>query len=222
MVDGFKKSFSRSADQGLRIEAFVPVAWMPGEYRRIMFHANQVTSVLELDEKRSGIILESGVAIPVAIAFDKLKIMIYEPDFKTGNSIDLTLVTGAVVADAVPVKLSTNFNPVSSTDAEAAKGPEKALEIILYARTSRAQDRQYKRYRIQADRISFFEPNSERKGSETYIRIRQSDSSNLDIFAQIPAANFAQQLALAKAERRESIDLCDITAPIAGQNFIMG
>lgn len=222
MTDGFKKSFSRNADQGLRIEACVPVASMPGEYRRMMFHAREVASVLELDDKRSGIVLENGVTIPVAIAFDKLKNMIYDPDFRTGNSIDLTLVTGAVVADVVPVKLSTEFNPVSPAGVDAPKGPEKSLEIILYARTSRTQDRQYKRYRVQADRIAYFEPNAERKNTETYLKIKQSDGSTFDIYIQMPVAHFAQQLALAKAERRESIDLCDITAPKPGQNFIMG
>ena len=222
MTDGFRKSFSRSAEQGLRIEAFVPVASLPGEYRRMMFHANQVASVLEFDEKRSGIVLESGVTIPVALSFDRLKVMIYEPDFKTGNSIDLTLVTGAVVADVVPVKLSTDFNPVAPSADETSKGPEVSLEIILYARASRGQDRQYKRHRIQAERISYFEPNAERKDNETYLKIKKTDGSTFDIFVQIPIAHFAQQLAQAKAERRESLDLCGITAPKSGQSFVMG
>src|SRR5687768_16623046 len=100
-------------DQDLLIEAKAPVSGGEG-YRRIAFRASYIDYLFEIDDKISGITLRNGVTIPVALSFSDLKTQVYAPDFRTGGSIDLTLVTGEAASSAPSVSLSAEFNPARS------------------------------------------------------------------------------------------------------------
>jgi hypothetical protein len=76
-------------------------------FHALTFLENEIHGVMEMDEKRSALVLRSGAEIPVAISYEELEQKIYQPDFKNDDPVlDLRNVTG----EAAKAKAPANTN----------------------------------------------------------------------------------------------------------------
>ena len=101
----------------LLIEARVPEKNNPAVFHAIAFKANAVDYVMEVNDAVSALVLKSGVTIAVAHPFQKLKEMVYDPNFRSGPSLDLTAVTGEAVKNISLRRLADEFK----TEAKSLK-----------------------------------------------------------------------------------------------------
>jgi hypothetical protein len=75
---GKARVFSGGRDQDLLIEALAPVEGS-NEFRAIAFRESRIGYLFAFDENLSGITLDNGVTIPVALPFAELKATISIP-----------------------------------------------------------------------------------------------------------------------------------------------
>ncbi len=204
---GRAKLLSRDSDEELIIEALAPVEGS-AEFRSIAFKESRIDYLFALDDRLSGIVLNNGVTIPVAMPFSELKSRIYDNDFDTGNRIDLTLVTGKPVADEKALRLAKKFNPA----AEEPKGEEKSLEISLYAHAEET-DRKFRRLKLLESQIAFFEPHAGRKDKETFIQLKPGQSIDgwTKFYVAVPMHHFTYYINQAKNSAQAVLDLCEAT-----------
>ncbi|MDE1153134.1 MAG: hypothetical protein PW788_11410 [Micavibrio sp.] len=206
------------ADEDFLIEAFAPVEGGKDAWRRIAFRAGNVDYLHEIDEKTSGITLKNGVTIPTTLPFAELKRQIFEPDTSTGNSIDLSLVTGAAVGAVAAVRLSKNFNPAAETAKAETKKP---MEIIVFAHEAR-NDRNFRRLIFTDAMIDNFEAHPERKDSETYISLKKTLDDWDDFYIPLPLTTFTYYLDEAKRRGAPQLDLGEATRPKSTAALKMG
>lgn len=207
---GKARVFSRDRENDLLIEALAPVEGSD-EFRAIAFRESRIDYLFSFDEKLSGITLNNGVTIPVALPFAELKQKIYGNDFDTGGSLDLTLVTGKPVKDEQELRLSKKFNPAAENAPPADDNP---LEIVLFAH-GKPTDREFKRLRIREDQISFYEQHADRKDRETFITLKPGQAADgwSKFYVATPLNYFTYYLSHAKQEGQTVIDLSEATRP---------
>src|SRR5690242_18452323 len=78
-------------------------------FHGLTFPDTEIQGVAELADKRSAIVLRSGVEIPVAVTYEALEQKIYRPDLRVGEDalLDLRDVTGEA---AQPKQAAANSN----------------------------------------------------------------------------------------------------------------
>ena len=213
-----KSKVYRMGGEDLLVEAYAPVEGKADEYRRISFKSQLIDYVFEIDDKLSGLVLSNGVTIPVALTFDSLKAAVYEPDFKSGSGIDLTLVTGKAVGDVQAVRLAKTFNPAAS--AEAPK-ENKPLQITGFAHPKQSLDMGFKRLSFYDSQIDHFEPSTARPDSETFIQLKTGYSADglTTFFLPIPLTSFTYLLNQAKQQGQAALDISEMTRPKTTKNL---
>lgn len=219
-LGGKGKVFSKVTDEDLLIEAFAPVKGQDDSWRRVAFHASLIAYLVEFDEKISGMVLHSGVTIPAALPFSELKKQIYDQDFRTGSSIDLTLVTGKTVSAVQKIRLSDEFNPAAKEDVLPTESKDVEIRLIAHAK---ATDREFFCATFKESHIQYFEPHANRKETETFIKLKNGRSVNgvEEFYVSIPMSGFTNVLAYAKKERRSSIDITETTRPKSDKSYTM-
>jgi hypothetical protein len=203
---------SMGGDSGdLLIEAQAPVAGAgPGvQFRQIAFRASRIDYVYQAGEGVSAIKLNDGVTIPVAMPFPELKSRIYDNDFRTGGSIDLSLVTGAAVKDQLFPKLSKEFNPAAE---DAAPAPDSDIAITMFVH-AKPDDRHFKLLTVQASQIAHFEPHSQRKDRETYVALKKPLEGIQSFYVNMPITHFTYYLDNAKKTGEKTLQLGEATRP---------
>lgn len=198
--------------EDLLIEAQAPVAGAgPGvQFRQIAFRASRIDYVYEAAEGISAIKLNDGVTIPVNMHFNELKKRIYDNDFRTGGSIDLSLVTGAVVKDKLFPKLSKEFNPAAEDTPAPASGIDTEITMFVHAKTS---DRMFKLVTIKASQISYFEPHAQRKDKETFVTLKKVHDGLEDFYVPMPITHFTYYIDNAKKNGERVLHLGEATRP---------
>lgn len=208
---GKARVFSRDREDDLLIEALAPVEGRD-EFRAIAFRESRIDYLFSFDENLSGITLNNGVTIPVALPFAELKRRIYCNDFDTGGAIDLTLVTGKPVKDEQELRLSKKFNPAAEAAPVVADG--KDLEIILIAH-GKPTDRQFKRLRVPESAIGYFEPHNDRKDKETFVSLKPGCTIDgwSQFYVAAPLHYFTYYINQAKSRGDAVLDLSETTRP---------
>lgn len=92
------------------IEALVPAQGGDNKFYRVAFKASEITHMVEINDKVSGLVLKNNISIPVAMPFDDLQQKIYAIDLKSEPVLDLKKVTGEVVQDILVPQLADTFN----------------------------------------------------------------------------------------------------------------
>lgn len=204
---GKSKVFNLAGSDDLLIDAYAPVAG-GGDFRRIRFKAAQIDYTYEIDKDISGIALENGVAIPVALGFDALNKKIYAPDVMAGEALDLTKATGEAVGEVKALRLSKEFNPAAKDNVEK----DAAMEIIFYAHGEKS-DRRFRRLKLTDQDIDFFEPHASRQNTETFVALRNAVDGWSSFYVPLPITNFTYYLNEAKRSGQKVLDLSEHTRP---------
>ncbi|MEZ0261772.1 MAG: hypothetical protein ACAH80_12235 [Alphaproteobacteria bacterium] len=199
-------------NEDLLIEAQAPVAGAgPGvQFRQIAFRASRIDYVYEAGDGLSAIKLLDGVTIPVAMHFGELKNRIYNNDFRTGGSIDLSLVTGPTVKDKLFPRLSKEFNPAAEDAPAPATDTDLAITMFVHAKPD---DRHFKLVTLAASNISHFEPHSQRKDKETYVALKRPVEGLQAFYVNMPITHFAYYLDNAKKSGETTLQLGEVTRP---------
>lgn len=207
---GKARLLSRENEDDLLIEAMAPVEG-GGGFRAIAFKASRIDCVFAIADRISAITLNNGVTIPVALPFAELKQRIYRNDFSEGGSIDLTLVSGAAVGEVQELRLAKKFNPAAESP---APGNEEPLKITLFAH-GKSTDREFRRITVSERQIDYFEPNAQRKETDTFVSLKKGVSIDgwTEFFVAMPLTNFAYYINQAKLAGRDALDLSEATRP---------
>lgn len=199
-------------NEDLLIEAQAPVAGAgPGvQFRQIAFRASRIDYVYQAGDGLSAIKLLDGVTIPVALHFNDLKNRIYNNDFRTGGSIDLSLVTGPTVKDKLFPRLSKEFNPAAEDAPAPAPDNDTAITMFVHAKST---DRMFKLLTIKASQIAYFEPHSQRKDKETYVALKKPVDGLEDFYVAMPITHFTYYIDNAKKSGEKTLNLGEATRP---------
>jgi hypothetical protein len=206
---GRAKLFSREAEENPLVEACAPVEGS-AEYREIAFRQSRIDCIFAIEEGISAIMLDNGVTIPVALAYQQLKQRLYKDPPGEDGSIDLTAISGKAASEARQLKLAKKFNPAA---ADATK-EEKPLEITLFAH-AKPTDREFRRITFRETQIDFYEPNGSRPQTETFVKLKSGhDLDGWDsFFVTMQLPHFMYYLDQAKREGQEKLDLAETTRP---------
>jgi|GEM_PF-1860621 len=215
------KDFSRAArarrlsEDDLLVRAQAPVD--AGGFRPVVFRSNRIDYLLSFNEDISGITLDDGVTIPVALPLSKLEQKVYAPDFKDAPVLDLMPVTGEVVAEVEAIRLSRHFNPAAVVTGAKAEAP---VEIVSFAHAKK-QDRQFSRIRFSDKAIHYFEPHVERPDRETWVSLKEGHAANglRGFYLPMPMPTFMWYLDHAKKEGLATLDITEATRPRDTKNF---
>jgi hypothetical protein len=214
--------FSRTGDEEFVIEAQAPVEGAAEAFRRVAFKSSMIDMLFEVDADISGMVLKNGVTIPVALRFAALKEKIYNNDISTGNSLDLSLVTGQAVVQAQEVRLSRRFNPVAEERAAAGAG-ESELDITLFVHR-KSSDREFKRVTVPESKIAHFEPHANRPQTETFIKMKSGHAVEgwTEFYTALPITYFTYYLKQAREDGQKTLNLMESTRPKDAKNLRMG
>jgi hypothetical protein len=166
-----KSGFGRAPDDDLLIEAQAPIEG--GGFRPVIFRRSRIDYLFGFNDEISGLTLDDGVTIPVAMPLAKLKQKVFQPDEDTDSGLDLMAVTGDVVNKVERIRLSRQFNPAA--EMQEAK-EEKPLDIVAHVHAQKA-DRQFKRVRFSEKIISFYEPHVDRPEKEIWVQLRDGHTA---------------------------------------------
>lgn len=210
-----RSGFGRTTDDDLLIEAQAPVDG--SGFRTVVFRRSRVDYLFGFNDDISGMTLDDGVTIPVALPLADLKRKIYQPDEETDNGLDLTAVTGTVLEEVKPIHLSKQFNPAAEVQ-EARE--EKQLDIVAHVHAKKA-DRQFKRVRFSEKTISFYEPHIDRPEKEIWVQLKDGYTAGgfSGFYMALPLSTFLWYLDNAKKEGRGSLDLSEVTRPKNSTGF---
>ncbi len=210
-----KSGFGRNPDDDLLIEAQAPIDG--GGFRPVIFRRSRIDYLFGFNDEISGLTLDDGVTIPVAMPLAHLKQKVFQPDEDTDNGLDLMAVTGDVVNEVARVRLSRQFNPAA--EMQEAK-EEKPLEIVAHVHAKKA-DRQFKRVRFSEKNISFYEPHVERPEKEIWVQLKDGYTAGgfTGFYVPLSLSNFLWYLDSAKKEGRASLDLSEVTRPKTSTEF---
>lgn len=103
------RAFSTESPDFL-IEAYVTESGNTGKFHTIIFKAGEISYLTDINENISAIVLKNNIYIPIKMPLQQLKQKIYQPDFKSGATIDLKDVSGKCMKDALIPTLSNKFN----------------------------------------------------------------------------------------------------------------
>lgn len=198
-ADSFEKRFYGGGASGVvRIEVLAPVSGRKSEYRRFIFPRDDI-ELMELDETHSCLITRSGIAVPVALSFDKLYDVLFQTPSIRGGKIDLTLITGAAAAAVRPLTLSAAFHPKENPKNEGGNDPYIKLMAIN-------EDDQKKILTIKSSNIKSFEKNFH-AGSLTEIYLKKAvegmDSFNIEVHENVFKVKLAEAL-------RDGVEFLDL------------
>jgi hypothetical protein len=218
------KDFSRAArvrrlsEDDLLVKAQAPID--AGGFRPVIFRSNRIDYLFGFNDEISGITLDDGVTIPVAMPLPALEQKIYAPDFKDAPVLDLMFVTGETVAEVEAIRLSRNFNPAAVVVEAKAETP---VEIVVFAHAKK-DDRQFSRLRFTDKAIHYFEPHVERPDKETWISLKEGHAANglKGFYVPMPMPSFMWYLDQAKKEGRATLDITEATRPRDTKNFKLG
>jgi hypothetical protein len=201
--------YQRDGEQDLLVEALAPVEGTK-DYRAIAFKASRIYSVFAIDADISAIQLDNGITIPVALKFPDLKQKVYNNDFSTGDSLDLTLVTGPRVGEVQSIRLAKTFNPVAADDT----GEKKDIEITAFVH-AKANDREFKRITFNESMIGHFEAHQDRRDREIFIKLKGGhyiEGLN-EFYVALPISHFTYYLQQAAVNGTYKVDLGEATRP---------
>lgn len=217
-MNGFNGKAQRLSGDDFLIEAQAPIEG--SGFRPVIFRASRIDYVFGFNDEISGLRLDDGVTIPVAMPLPDLKKKIYIPDFREMPMLDLTTVTGEVVGEVERIRLSKNFNPVAQ---KQEAGAEKPLEIIAHVH-ERREDRHFKRVRFADTAIQYYEPHAERPENEIFVSLKEGHSAGgfENFYVPMSLSNFLWYLDNAKKEGRQTLDLSENTRPKSSNNFKLG
>lgn len=210
-----RSGFARGADDDLLIEAQAPVDG--GGFRPVVFRRSRIDYLFGFNDEVSGMALDDGVTIPVALPLPVLKRKIYQFDEDFDGGLDLSAVTGEAVQAVESLRLSKRFNP-------AAEAPEpqkeKLLEIVAHVHAKKA-DRQFKRVRFSEKAISYYEPHVERPEKEIWVQLKDDHSVGgfSGFYVPMPLSTFLWHLDGAKKDGRGTLDLSEPTRPKQSTGF---
>lgn len=218
------KEFSRAArvrrlsEDDLLVKAQAPID--AGGFRPVIFRSNRIDYLFGFNDEISGITLDDGVTIPVALPLSALEQKIYAPDFKSAPVLDLMSVTGETVAEVEAIRLSRSFNPAAVAVEEKEETP---VGIVTFAHAKR-DDRQFSRLRFTDKAIRHFEPHFERPDKETWVSLKEGHVANglSGFYVPIPMPTFMWYLDQAKKEGRATLDITEATRPRDTKNFKLG
>lgn len=172
------------------------------------FPKSWVAEVRALDDERSALVLKSGETISFACAYRTLKEKIFiNPDFNEEGMVDLRLV-GAPEPSKL---LAISFNP-QAEGKPPQEEPPYALVIRAFLRFPHMQTGELR---------DFLEPDIDWARSEeaTHYKTKlpitrlyfkgQKEPVSLDI----PLSEFINHVLQAKSEKRDVLDIVDITRP---------
>jgi len=210
-----RSGFGRAAEDDLLIEAQVPVDG--GGFRAAVFRRSRIDYLFGFSDDVSGITLNDGVTIPVALPLADLKRRVYYSEEDTDNGLDLSAVTGETVREVERIRLSKHFDPAAAVP-EA--GEEKPLDIVAHVHAKKA-DRQFKRVRFSEKSIGYYEPHVDRPDKETWVQLKEGHSTNglSGFYLPLPLSTFLWYLDSAKKESRGSLDLSEVTRPKHSTGF---
>lgn len=208
------KVFTMGDADDLIITAFAPVEGAEGGWRQIAFKAQQVDYVSQIDNDISAMTLKNGVTIPVVMAFERLRETVYQPDMSTGNSIDLTLITGRAVGDVQTVRLSKKFNPAAGAETEKRPFVNKPLKIAVFVRQSEQQN--FQMFFISDDRIDWakvegVEQAKNGKATKLALLYDKGPFGESSVLIDMPRPAFMELYNKAKMEGATELDLRDWT-----------
>lgn len=104
----------------------------PKRHTRAAFKNTDITRVVEIDEKTSGFRLESGEAVPVALAFDELRDRLSNPSLD-GDTLDLKDVTGPALDDETRVPaLKKDFTDTADKDRRVESSKHVTLHLFVH------------------------------------------------------------------------------------------
>lgn len=217
-MKGFNGKAQRLSEDDFLIEAQAPIEG--SGFRPVIFRASRIDYLFGFNDEISGLRLDDGVTIPVAMPLPDLKKKIYSPDFREMPFLDLTAVTGEVVGEVERIRLSKNFNPVAP---KQEAGEEAVLEIVAHVHAKR-EDRQFKRVRFSDAAIAHYEPHVDRPDKEIWVSLKDGHSAGgFDgFYVPIPLASFLWYLDNAKKEGWQVLDLSENTRPKNSNNFKLG
>jgi hypothetical protein len=116
-------------------------AWVLDEdgvtFHPFSFPAAAVDGVMGLGEKRSALVLRSGMKIPVALSYEELEKKIYTSDFRE-PLLDLRDVTGKA-ADTLQLKIRAFLRQADSNNVVTYDFPEVSVVSIEAIETSRSK-----------------------------------------------------------------------------------
>lgn len=217
-MNGFNGKAQRLSDDDFLIEAQAPIE---GEgFRPVIFRSSRIDYVFGFNDDISGLRLNDGVTIPVALPLADLRKKIYMPDFRDMPVLDLTAVTGEMVGEVERIRLSKNFNPVVQAQETAE---EKPLAIITHVHEKR-EDRHFKRVEFSDTSIRFYEPHVDRPEKEIWVTLKEGHRAGgfENFYIPMPLSTFLWHLDHAKKEGRKKLDLSEMTRPKTSTNFKLG
>lgn len=196
-----------SVDQPeMLIEAFVPEKNNPAQFHRVAFKTSAIEYLMEINDRVSCVVLKNSLTIPVALSFRELKRAIHEPDFKTGASLDLTLITGKAVADIRMPQLADAFNAANNA---------KGMLIRAVLRKWQSNECVVREF-YESDVASFEIKTLTRSKSEESIQINFNASAEKPfaggVILDMPHDDFFYYLNREKDLGSGTLDLCAVFA----------
>ncbi len=204
-----KMRFISTDPADLLIEAMVQEKNNPHVFHPITFKVNTIEYIMHIDDDSAAIVLRSNVVIPIAMPYKDLKQKIYAPDFKDGNYLDLTEVTGTTTEDKQAPSLKDQFN-------EPTKQNKKDLTIRAFLRIKDA--RQFTMVEFKDSDIAYIghiSDNTLHPSQTSLIFTFKNPLSGIGnafvILDNVSESEFKTLLAEAKKKNIELLDLYDYT-----------
>jgi hypothetical protein len=189
----------------LRIAALVPEKNNPNIFRAITFRAGEISYLMEAGEGVSALVLKNSVTVPVALAYQELNRMIYEPDFRAGNILDLTAVTGQAAKDVRVSRLADEFNAPSKSG------------LVISAILRRGSSNSAVGFDFsESDIASYADESGTRAKTGHSVRIFFNDSVKTPFGKEathhldMPYSDFIKELFNAKKNGLAKLDLCSL------------
>lgn len=198
-----------SVDQPeMLIEAFVPEKNNPAQFHRVAFKTSAIEYLMEINDRVSCVVLKNSLTIPVALSFRELKRAIHEPDFKTGTSLDFTLITGKAVAGIQMPQLADAFNAANN---------EKGTLIRAVLR--KWSSNEFVTYDFNESSIASLKPMEtirSRSGHALVVKFNTAADSGPfndgEAILDMPKDDFINLLAAARGNGFNILDLCAVFA----------
>jgi hypothetical protein len=193
----------------LRIEALAPEKNNPGVFREVTFRAGEISYVMNVSDKVSALVIKNGVTIPVALPYQELKRMIYEPDFRAVSPLDLKPFTGAAVKGVLVPALADEFNDESGPSGDKQPG----LQISAILRKNYSNET--KRFDFPESFVTSYEAlvSGTRAKNKLSVTVHFNQKKTRGPFGtgdaalDMPYEDFMAALIKAKKDGQESLDL---------------
>lgn len=191
----------------LRVDAMAAEKNNAGVFHPVSFRTTAIEYVMEIKDGVSAMVLYSGVTIPVALPFEKLKQMIYEPNIRDGMVVDLMKVTGTAVKDVLAPKLAEKFN-------QQGPGLKTALKIKAYLRAN-AENRFVEFSFYETDIASLTPETGTRSKTKKSVSIKFNTAVKKGPFGSealldMPHEDYLLYVSSAKSQGVPELDLCKI------------